>query len=221
VGGQRRLRHERGLAQPGLAPHQHDLPLPRGEHVVVGPAELLQLRRPADEGARVAGQPRREGRGRPLHPLPHEVDGAHGLREALQLEGAEVDARLPQPLARHHADGVGGHDLVVVGQGAQPGGHHHRLAEAVPRLEGDVAHGQAHADRQGRLPTLAVEPVDRLLGGAGGPHAVPGGHEGGHHAVAQALHPRAAVGLDGGPQQPVVRPPDLVVARAQPDRQLG
>ena len=98
---------------------------------------------------------------------------------------------------------------------------HNGLPEAVAVLEGDVADGQPDPDRERRLGPAAVEPVDRLLGGAGRGHAVGNSVEGGHHAVAQALHDRAAIALDGGTEHGVVGAPGLVVPVTEGHRQLG
>ena len=139
------------------------------------------------------------------HPLPADLDGGHGLGQALEVEVAAGGDRVaPTPPAERHHD-LGGEDLVALRGRAQAGGLDDRGAEHVVVLDGDVAGAQPDADRQAHV-GAPHRPVERLLDGdrcVGGPGRGP---EGGEEAVAEALDHPAAVAGDRLGDQGVVGP---------------
>ena len=140
----------RGLADAGLAADEHGASLAA---VAISwnarssrPSSSV---RPTNDGL-VGGQARREGRGRRLGEVPHDLHDVDGAREALELVGAGVAEPGRAGAAGQGLDDARGEDLPAVGEGAQAGGLHDGLAVAVAVLEAHVADGQADADRQGR-----------------------------------------------------------------------
>ncbi len=210
-----------GPSCPVPVPHRRGPP-PAGRRGPPGRSglELLQLTDPSDEGVGVGGDEAGRERDRGADDaLPGDLDHVHRVREALELHRAPVEVALGPTSAGDGLHHVGGQDLVAVGEGAQPRRLDHRFAEAVVALQAHVPGGQAGADGQLRLAALAVEAVDRLLGGPRRRHCVAPGPEGGHEPVAEALDHPSPVRLDGRAQQCVVGSPGLVVGGAELDRQ--
>ncbi len=225
VGGPGGLRGEAGLADAGLARHEHDRsafglgPLPRvGEH-----GALLVTPRERELG-RARAQCARKRRGL-LGARAPPRDLVHGdrLGEALELGLAHQPEGHVGPPAGEPPHQVVAEDLAALGRVTQAAGGHHGGPVAVAVLPGHVAraHADPHEEALG-LRRAAVRLLDARLDRAGRGDRLGGPTEGGEDPVAEVLDDPSVLALDRFPQEGVVASAQLVGAElAQAGEQLG
>ena len=208
------LAGQAGLADPGLARHQHELAVAIGDPLP-GSFELAKLPLTADEG-NVAGQRRGQAGGGRRQRLPEHLAGEGRVREALQGHRSDVLELEAAACADEGAHEVGGEDLAAPSLIAQALGHDDRGAEIVGLVEGRLADVQPCPHGKG-LVGRAVVAGHGLLHGHRAAESAHRAREGDHEPVAEILDLLAAVGGHGRAQDAEVGSAQgfpLVVAHA-------
>ena len=210
----RHLRHQRGLADPGLSCDQHRPRLAVGHRRLQRVVDVGELLGAADEPEDRVVRRREEPRGqrhRPGHDLrlPHDLDRVDRVRQSLQLERPHLDEGLGRVPADHRPHDLGREDLAAVGRRAQACRLDDRVAEVVAVVFGHLARAQAHPDRQ-RLHRAPVVGVDALLDADRAGDRPARARERHHEAVAQVLDLDAAGRLDRTAEKREVGLPQLL-----------
>jgi hypothetical protein len=184
VDGRSQLDGQTGLPDTRLSGQQRD-PQVTGRSLLPELLEPLQLVLPPHEDAADVGEQEWLRYRRLRQRFPDQLTGGHGVRQSLELQGADGQETAPVHRAGQQPYDLRRQDLPAGGDGTEPASLHDRNPEAVPVVERHVAGGEADPDLERGDPVAGpVMTVDGPLDGHRGGHGIGGAGERRHDAIA-------------------------------------